>query len=128
ALEAYDYVLENAGNTIPRRDSIDARIIADIQKGTGRQIDSIDEVGGWANLSEKAEAPKDSNRDGIHDYWKEKHNIDPMDSDWANELNEEGYTNLEVYLNSIVADDEQNPDVEITSPSINDIFEEGEDL
>ena len=119
AQEAYHYVLENAGAVIPRRDSIDARIIADVKNGTGRQINSIDEVGGWANLSENAEAPLDSNRDGIPDYWAEKHGIDPMNDDWAKEVNDDGYTNLEVYLNSITVDGHHNPEVKITSPSLN---------
>lgn len=128
AQEAYHYVLENAGAVIPRRDSIDARIIADVKNGTGRQINSIDEVGGWANLSENAEAPLDSNRDGIPDYWAEKHGIDPMNDDWAKEVNDDGYTNLEVYLNSITVDGHHNPEVKITSPSLNDLFEEGTSL
>lgn len=127
AEEAFDYVLENAGATLPRRDSIDARVVDSIRNGTGRQINSIDEVGGWADFR-NAEAPQDSNRDGIPDYWAEMHGVDPMDNTWAYELTEEGYTNLEVYLNSIVSDGHHNPEVNITSLSINEIFEEGENI
>lgn len=127
ALEAFEYVLENAGATLPRRDSIDARIVDSIRNGTGRQINSIDEVGGWPDFR-SAEAPVDSNRDGIPDYWAEMHGVDPMDNDWANQLTEEGYTNLEVYLNSIVSDGHRNPSVEITSLSINEIFEAGDSV
>lgn len=127
ALEAFDYVLEHAGATIPRRDSIDARIIDSIRNGTGRQINSIEEVGGWADFR-PAEAPLDSNRDGIPDEWAIQHGVDPMDDNWAKELTEEGYTNLEVYLNSIVSYGHHNPEVEITSLDINDIFEAGDSL
>ncbi|QGH36697.1 hypothetical protein GI584_22735 [Gracilibacillus salitolerans] len=125
ALEAFDYVLQNAGATLPRRDSIDARIVDSIHNGTGRQINSIDEVGGWADFR-SAEAPADSNRDGIPDDWAEQQGVDPMDDTWANQVTEEGYTNLEVYLNSIVSDGHHNPEIAITSPSINDIYEAGE--
>lgn len=124
ALEAFEYVLNNAGSTIPKRDSIDARIVADIRNGTGRQINSIDEVGAMPELF-STEAPLDSNRDGIPDYWHEMHGIDPFDDAWAKEVNEEGYTNLEVYLNSIVSDGEQNPDVRVVTPSYNEVFETG---
>lgn len=127
ALEAFDYVLENAGATLPRRDSIDARIVDSIRNGTGRQINSIDEVGGWADFR-SAEAPVDSNRDGIPDYWAEQHGVDPMDDTWGNQITESGYTNLEIYLNSIVSDGHHNPEVKITSPSINEILEEGSRL
>ena len=128
AVDAYHHVLENVGNTIPRRDSIDARIVSDIKNGTGRQINSIDEVGGWANLSEEAEVPVDSNRDGIPDDWKIGSGVDPMDDEWAHEVNEDGYTNLEVYLNSIDSDRFQNPEVKVTSPALNDLYEEGTDI
>lgn len=127
ALEAFDDVLENAGATLPRRDSIDARIVDSIREGTGRQINSIEEVGGWADFH-SVEAPLDSNRDGIPDYWAEKHGVDPMDDTWANQVNEEGYTNLEVYLNSFVLDGHHNPEVQLISPSINEIFEDGDSM
>src|SRR5699024_7071078 len=77
---------------------------------------------------ENAEAPLDSNRDGIPDYWAETHGIDPMNDHWAKEVNDDGYTNLEVYLNSIAVDGHHSHEVEITSRSLNDLFEEGTSL
>src|SRR5699024_12741068 len=54
--------------------------------------------------------------------------VDPMDDEWAHEVNEDGYTNLEVYLNSIDSDRFQNPEVKVTSPALNDLYEEGTDI
>jgi pectate lyase len=42
---AYADVLENAGATAPGRDTIDARIIHEVQTGTGHIIDSVDAAG-----------------------------------------------------------------------------------
>lgn len=129
ALEAFEYVLENAGATLPKRDSIDARIVADIRNGTGRQINSIDEVGGQPEpVSGHVEPPLDSNRDGIPDYWAIMHGVDPMDNEWAKQYTPEGYTNLEVYINSIAGDGHHNPDVRMVSPVINQTFESGTDI
>jgi hypothetical protein len=54
AAEAYKSVLENAGATLPRRDAVDARIVAYIQEGKGKIIDSQKEVGGWPEYGPKA--------------------------------------------------------------------------
>lgn len=46
AAVAYKKVLKYAGASI-HRDAVDKRIVADVKNGTGRIIDSQDEVGGW---------------------------------------------------------------------------------
>jgi len=47
AREALRDVLAGAGATLPRRDSIDARILRDVEQRTGAIIDSQSQVGGW---------------------------------------------------------------------------------
>jgi len=44
-------VLANAGATLPARDAVDARIVADVRNGTGGLIDDPAEVGGWPDLT-----------------------------------------------------------------------------
>ena len=61
----------------------------------------------WPELSDggvKAADIRDSDGDGIPDIWEKAHNLNPDDpSDGAAiSLNKEGYTNLEVYLNSLI--------------------------
>ena len=48
--EVEEYVLANAGATLPRRDAIDERIIRQHRAGTGRVIMSQDDVGGFSLL------------------------------------------------------------------------------
>ena len=49
AASAYKRVLAKAGAS-KRRDSVDARVIADVRALTGRIIDSQTDVGGWPDL------------------------------------------------------------------------------
>lgn len=44
-------LLNEAGATLPKRDSLDTQVINDIINGTGNIIDSPDEVGGWPDLT-----------------------------------------------------------------------------
>jgi hypothetical protein len=43
---AYEHVLKDAGATLPKRDSVDERIIHETREGTGHIINWIKEVGG----------------------------------------------------------------------------------
>lgn len=110
AEEAFGLVLSSAGASLVR-DKTDYRIVSEVCLGAtpvktvGRTetkpglINSQSEVGGWESYSyDKSSVVVDSNLDGIPDGWLEEHHPDKK----ANELNEEGYTYLELYLNSLV--------------------------
>ncbi|MBU5593781.1 hypothetical protein KQI76_01240 [Amphibacillus sp. MSJ-3] len=129
AEDAYQDILKRAGANFPRRDAVDARIVADIVNGTGRFINSEEEVGGYPELA-SLPAPLDSDGDGIPDDWETANGLDPKDPSDGNEVTEEGYTNLELYINSLVDIDYEadNPVAEITSPTLNSIHEAGKDL
>jgi hypothetical protein len=45
--EAFELVLKSAGAILPRRDSVDARVVYGVRNGTGRIIDNENEVGAW---------------------------------------------------------------------------------
>ncbi|PYV37838.1 MAG: hypothetical protein DMG09_13685 [Acidobacteria bacterium] len=100
AEEALELVLKEAGATLPRRDSVDARIISDVRNGTGKIINSEKEVGGWPQYA-SGEPPLSTAYDGIPDEWKKSHGL-PLNDSNANAVNGDGYTELEVYLNSLV--------------------------
>ncbi|NLW55109.1 MAG: pectate lyase [Firmicutes bacterium] len=97
---AYRRVLAGAGAVLPKRDPVDERIIRDVEAGTGRLIDSQEEVGGWPELR-TYNVPVDSDRDGMPDWWEEAHGLNPGDPEDRNRVNSEGYTYLEVYLHSL---------------------------
>jgi hypothetical protein len=105
---AYDQILARGGASLVR-DEVDHRIIREIRKGTytyGEMgiIDSQNEVGGWP-LLRSMEALKDSDGDGIPDEWEIANGLNPGDpADAPKYTLDSNYTNLEIYLNSIVND------------------------
>lgn len=97
--EAYRRVLDGAGATLPARDAIDARIVQQVRTGTGRIIDSPQEVGGWGEYR-PGQAPPDTDADGMPDEWERQHRLDPHDAaDNRGDADGDGYTNLEEFLN-----------------------------
>ncbi|MFN8349618.1 MAG: polysaccharide lyase [Spirosomataceae bacterium] len=124
--KAHDYVLANAGATLPKRDPVDARVIEQVRTGkiTYKEdvklpetqfkhrrlpIDSykqgiitdIAQVGGYPEY--KGTPYVDSDKDGMPDAWETKNGLNPRDpSDAGLDKNKDGYTNIEDYLNSVV--------------------------
>ena len=119
AEEAYRLVLAYAG-CAKRRDTVDERVLQEVQDGTAAYgtctgfvgkgfINDPAEVGGYPELTatgDELAAIKDSDGDGMPDEWEKAHGLNPnADADGRMvKLSEEGYTNLEVYLNSLVED------------------------
>lgn len=126
ARQAYELVLSYAGCS-KEFDIIDTRIIDETRKGTAAYIGSISKdaqrfpgfidlpedvkpqgaSSPWPELSDggiKASDLLDSDGDGIPDIWEIAHQLNPNDASDGNAttLSKEGYTNLEVYLNSLV--------------------------
>lgn len=128
AEEAYAAVLDRAGATLPRRDAVDARIVSDVIHRTGTHINSQNEVGGYPEFEQAVSPLADDDRDGMPNEWELLHQLDPNDPEDRNFTNEEGYTNLERYLNSIVGNGSSNPTAAITSPANNAIVQAGEDV
>jgi len=101
AAAAYERVLAEAGVVLPKRDAVDARVVAKVRSGEGRIIDDEEDVGGWPELR-SAEPPRDTDRDGMPDEWEKSHGLNARDpADRNADANGEGYTNLEEYLNSL---------------------------
>jgi pectate lyase len=95
---AFERVLVFAGATLPRRDPVDERLLGQVRAGTGKIIDSQDQVGGWPVYA-SLEAPPDTDGDGLPDAWEREHGLNPQDpADGARDSGD-GYTNLEKYLN-----------------------------
>ena len=107
AAEAYRLVLERVGANLPKRDAQDARILREVATGTAQFgnngiIDSQRDVGGWPSLASTA-PPDDVDEDGMPDLWERKHGLDPHSPADRNATTLDApFTNLEVYLNSLV--------------------------
>ncbi|WP_460540087.1 polysaccharide lyase [Echinicola sediminis] len=124
--EAYDFVLENVGAILPKRDEVDQRIIHQVKTGEINYPDGLemeigqefinrrlpadsykkgiiihpDQVGGYPKYTGKSY--KDTDNDGMSDAWEKKYGLDPKDPSDANEdINGDGYTNIEKYINGI---------------------------
>ncbi|MUP37763.1 pectate lyase [Labilibaculum sp. 44] len=120
--EAYKRVLDYAGASLTR-DAVDKRIIDDVRNGTASVmdggngstngiIDTQSAVGGWPNLM-SAEAPVDTDEDGMPDNWEKNNGLNSNNADDALQTTVDGeYSNLETYLNSLVSDivNNQNKD------------------
>ena len=99
AREALDVVLASVGASLPGRDPVDSRLVADVRHRSGKMIDSQKDVGGWPALR-VGTAPADSDDDGLPDDWEVRHGLNPKDpADAALDSDHDGYTNIEEYLN-----------------------------
>jgi hypothetical protein len=125
AKESFTFVLDNAGATLPKRDAVDQRVTKQVRTG---QIDpipgvklpetqfehrrlpidsykngiitDISQVGGYPEY--KGTPYIDSDNDGMPDDWEIKYGLNPKDaSDAQKDLNGDGYSNIEKYINGI---------------------------
>ena len=100
---AYKLVLENVGANYPKRDLADERVIDFVRSGKAPSslINNPKEVGGWPIL-QSGEYLTDNDNDGIPNIWETVNNLNPHNSKDAKVITSIGYTNLEIYLNSLV--------------------------
>lgn len=103
---AYQRVLESVGCSFSQ-DTYDHEVLRQVKEGIGTFgkdgiINSPKDVGGWPVLK-AGKALKDSDGDGMPDTWESKHKLNPEDASDASAYTlDENYTNVEVYLNSLV--------------------------
>lgn len=101
AEQAYETVLAKAGCSL-RRDAVDTRVANEVRNGGGKLVNSPDEAGGYPKL-ESATAPVDTDHDGMPDDWENANGLDRLSpNDGKLNTIDQNYTNLEVYLNSLV--------------------------
>ena len=106
AEDAYQSVLDHAGCSLPNRDSVDARIIDEVRTGTATYgnngiITFPSDVGGWPILATGTPFT-DSDHDGMSDDWEDNNGLNKNDPSDRNTIGAGGYTNLEIFLNSLV--------------------------
>ncbi len=108
-----------AGANRPAYDYIDSRYIREVTENKQTYTGSKDKLLGFVDSQTDAEgyptnetfkggeAPTDTDRDGMPDEWETAHGLNPKDrSDGSGliSLSDDGYTNLEMYLNELAGD------------------------
>ncbi|MFG6687085.1 pectinesterase family protein [Mariniflexile sp. HNIBRBA6329] len=112
AVATFNQVLQYAG-TSHKRDDVDLRITEETLSGTytfegsngstNGLIDTQNDVGGWPAYNSEP-APQDSDNDGMPDSWEDMHGLDSSNPNDGSIKTISGiYTNVEVYLNELVA-------------------------
>ncbi|MFV0541504.1 MAG: polysaccharide lyase [Aestuariibaculum sp.] len=121
---AYKYVLRYVGATLPIRDAVDKRIIKTVKTGKPEYVKGLNpdnfyqfkyrrlpadsykkgiitdiaQVGGYPEY--KGTPYIDTDNDGMPDVWEKKHGLNPNNAtDAHTDLNQDGYTNIEDYIN-----------------------------
>lgn len=116
---AYERVLSYAGASL-KRDALDAIMVSDTRNGVATYTGAGSGLSGiidtqndlkptnaasdwspWPVLVSNA-TPVDTDQDGMPDVWEAAHGLNLNDATDRNLLNAEGYTMLEVYMNSLV--------------------------
>lgn len=141
AEKAYEQVLKFVGASL-HRDAVDELIINDTRNGlasfTGAKntagtgyIDTQDDImeaipgdeSPWPTLVQGI-VPTDTDGDGMPDDWEETNNLNPNDANDGMMIADNGYTNLENYMNSLVSDimTQQNEGATTDIHSVNSSF------
>ncbi|KAI1086371.1 polysaccharide lyase family 1 protein [Rostrohypoxylon terebratum] len=105
APDAVSYVLNNVGTNFPARDDVDKFLVAEVQSyGKKGELISDESASGVSNLGvgSSVSALTDTDGDGIPDEWETAHGLDPKDASDAMKIGSDGYTNIEIYVNSLV--------------------------
>jgi hypothetical protein len=135
AQEAYDLVLAGAGASF-QRDATDIRVVNEVKNGLTPSrasggggtkaglIDTQEDVGGWATYTYKStDVPVDTDGDGIPDVWEIANGLNPNDaSDGVTKTLAGTYTNLEVYLYSLLNEDTNQPPTVLVNKTLNARF------
>ena len=106
---AYETVLTYAGASL-KRDAVDERIVNQVRNNSGAIIDKVQDTPGYPDLSSvNATVITDADKDGMPDDWEEQQlaNMGVIGKTFRNLLPNAynlsaQYTNLEMYLNSLV--------------------------
>ena len=113
AEDAYADVLAEAGASLPKRDSIDARVVADVENGTGRIINNDEEIGGLTGIESSEDVFE------IPEDWKTENGMGTAEE---TDLAPSGYTWIEEYVNDWTEEQNAptNPSITVESPAVAD--------
>lgn len=100
---ALKYIASRAGASYPVRDKVDIRLVKELMTfGTSGQLISNENNSPIYGIGilDNGICPTDTDRDGMPDYWESSiAGLNPNVADNNGDINANGYTNLEDYLN-----------------------------
>ena len=103
---AYTRVLDEFGATPWQRDAVDQLLRTQVISRTGVRISNENQLGianaGYPALGGQP-APLDTDGDGMPDAWENRYGLDPQAASNNGDFDNDGYTNLEEYLNDLAA-------------------------
>lgn len=115
AAAAFENILRHAGATLPLRDAVDRRIVAQARNGTGRLLSAPEEAGPRPVYAAPPPEP-DSDGDGMPDAWETRHGLPPKQAAVPGaDTDKDGYSDLEEYLNRT---DPRTADPSVFPPAI----------
>lgn len=97
-------LLDDVGASLSR-DEIDRAVIQGIRDGVGKIIDRPEQSLGWSGaypVLRSEEPAADGDGDGMPDEWEKQVGLDETDGTDGAEETDCGYTNLEIYLESLI--------------------------
>lgn len=104
AIDAYSWIVANAGATLPKRDPVDEYLIDELtslgERGTIINRESYLNLPNTVGVIFGAPQLTDTDQDGMPDAWETANGTDPNVND-AMTIAANGYANIENYCNSI---------------------------
>jgi hypothetical protein len=98
--------LDQDGYLISNHDAVDERLVQEYINGTGQLPYDEDSVSGFPTIAQGAPYT-DSDHDGMPDAWETTYGFNPDDpSDGPQDADNDGYTNIEEFLNGTCPDDQ----------------------
>ena len=94
ASELVNELINNVGASLPTRDAVDIRIIDHFNNGDG----TISSSGEYPTIL-NGTALADTDNDGMPNVWEIENGLNINDASDRNDIQEDGYTNLEYYIN-----------------------------
>ena len=94
ASELVNELMNNVGASLPTRDAVDIRIIDHFNNGDG----TISSSGEYPTIL-NGTALVDTDNDGMPNVWEIENGLNINDASDRNDIQEDGYTNLEYYIN-----------------------------
>lgn len=112
AEEAYNTIVVKKNVGCVNKDKVELRILDEVLNGTAKygtrgRIDNERQCEGFLAYPTDYVVPVDTDGDGMPDEWEKANGLNPNVAD-QNSVNDDGYTALEVYLNSLMGETMDN--------------------